>query len=85
MKDSEAVRQAIEFLKDRPMPDVKMGDIPRLHAWWESLHALARRLLEQEKATEAAHDPPSLPPQQEQRLQQQHQQQQQQMQPAPPG
>lgn len=48
MKDSDALRQAIEFLRERPMPDVKMADIPRLHEWWQALHEMARLALEAE-------------------------------------
>jgi len=56
MQDSETLRQAIEFLKERPMPDVKMADIPRLHQWWRRLHEMAAQALAKEQAEPAGSD-----------------------------
>lgn len=49
MQNSETLRQAIEFLKERPMPDVKMADIPRLHQWWQRLHEMAAQAVQKEQ------------------------------------
>lgn len=53
MKRSEALRQAIEFLKVRTLPDAQMQDIPRLHEMWQELHLMAQDELRKEQAAEA--------------------------------